>query len=211
MKNVTMPLCGAMVLGLAACGGGGDDAPLNDVVISSGIYELELPTAEERADLPPELDDAITNIQNLNENGNEANPGGDLIYSGVWGAGFDDEDETLVTGTLEATFTAASNSVDITMTATDDNIPDADVSGSIGASGLAVSGGLFSGPVSGEFTATETSGPGVETFDAAADLRGATVGLEMFGDMEGSVENTTVGSPDLGEITTFGGLFYGTD
>ncbi|QMU58969.1 MAG: hypothetical protein GKR98_12685 [Boseongicola sp.] len=206
MKIVTLPLIGIAVLALTACGG---STPAPDSVVSNGIYSLELPTDAERAALSTELNDAIDSIQTLNETGTAANPGGDLVYTGVWGSGIDNGDGTEVYGTVAASFTAATNSVDITMTATDDNIVDADVTGSLGATDVAVADGLFADTLTGTLTATETGGPGVETFDATANMRGATVGTELFGDMEGTITNTTMGSPDMGEVITFGGLFYG--
>ena len=201
MLTKNMPFAGILLATLAACGGGED--PVDDFVLSSGILELEIPNDADRADLPAELDDAIDSIVSANETGVAVTPAIDATYAGFFGLGVDDVGETLVTGTVAATFTMATSDMDIAFTADEISEAGTTIAGSFDSTDLAVTAGLFSGTATGDLTVTDAGG--AEIVSVSADLDGAITSAETFGSFEGVATN-----PDA-STDTFGGLFYAAD
>lgn len=185
---------------MAAACGGGSDVPVDDFVLSSGILELEIPDDAERLDLSTELNDAIDSIVSANETGTAVTPAADATYAGVFGLGVDDVGETLVTGTVAATFTFADGDMDIAFTADEISEAGTTIAGSFESTDLAVTAGLFSGTATGDLTVTDAGG--AEIVSVSADLDGAITSAETFGSFEGVATN-----PDA-STDTFGGLFY---
>lgn len=187
------------VLGLAACSsssGGGDDSP---GIVSSGILELEFPTAAERADIPDELNALIDNVQTANEEGVALTPSGDATYTGTFGLGVDNESATLVSGDVTAVFDLATSTMNATFTPTEIIDPDnPTVSGSFEAVGMVVTDGRYSGGVAGNVLVD-----GVENVSVGGDLIGATTAdNETFGAIEGVLSSSQGGD------SAYGGYFY---
>lgn len=217
MKFSNITLTSAMLLALAACGGGGGEPVDPNTVTSSGILELDLPA--DTSAYPEGVDDLITSVKNANELGTLEAPAGEAVYTGTFGAEINDfvgGDGAVITGDA----TIGVNLSATTATATFDNISAISVDsqgtvfpsvdGSITEdSPLTISAGILSGDLTGSFLVE-----GSETYDFAGALNGAFADENgtnsVFGVFDGTLTNTTVGD-DFGVTDEVGGAFYATE
>ena len=181
------PIAGVCVLMLAACGGSGSGGG-DDTILSSGILEIELPDGASRADLSPELQDLVTDVENANENGGPATqPSGATTYSGTFGAGIVDS-EALFSGDATVNIDGSAD-VDYTFTVTsidDPENPGSTASGSFGGTADSTSGGTYTGGLAGSITLDQGSGDII--LSVGGDVDGAfDANNNAFGSMDGSV------------------------
>lgn len=204
MKNNTGPAAILMAMTLAGCMSGGGDG--NQTVLSDGILLLELPDQAARAGLSAQMLNLLDEVQTSNENsGIATQPMGETAYAGQFAISMDGSD-LIISGTADV-FVNPNGLVDYEFVATTTNDPDATVSGRfMGISDAAVSGGLFSGSMSGSINYDEDSADAAMAVPVAisGSVDGAfDANLDAFGAMDGTAVNAGAGIDE-----TFGGVFH---
>ncbi|NNU78995.1 hypothetical protein HMH01_00965 [Halovulum dunhuangense] len=196
MKVNSTVLLTVSLFALAACsssdggsgGGGGGGGE-----ISQGIFEQELPTAEELAGLPQEAQDFVAAWDDLNQNGTEERPNADATYAGSVGFAVESgtaEDNTLVFGdiSLAADFTGDIITGSMTnLSAFDSETPPegAALGGQLDLSNGAITDSRYTADFGGDLTLDDNGD--VETFSVAGDLEGAFAGTQTLGVLTGTV------------------------
>jgi hypothetical protein len=181
-------------LALSACMGG--EGGGDDVVVSSGLLLLELPTVAERENFPEDLKNLINNVEAVNNANQPFTPTGEISYTGTFGIEIEnDTDSSLISGVAEVDVAVDGTTVDYLFTA--DDILDStytNVSGTFDGS-TTQSAGFYDGSLSGTLTVGAISEPDLDlavigTLEGAFATTGETIGV-LDGDItpEGSSES----------------------
>ena len=218
MKISKLTMTSAMALALAACGGSSDSAD-PDTIVSSGILEIELPT--DPSAYGTEVETLIGQVTTANETGSLIDPANSAVYDGTWGAEVNDYvggDGALIGGdaqitvNLDSTSATATFGVEFAEENDGGNMTSLTVVGDIfeDSGGLTIASGLLSGGLEGDFLVE-----GEETYSFTGALDGAFADVDgtntAFGQFDGTLTNTTEGSPDEGLTDDVGGAFHATE